>query len=73
MQPTDQFVASPPNPFAMMLDPAAVLQAIDRSDRLAHLQRRVCRPLDKPVDLDLLPAHVLAYDQLVDSQPDLDD
>lgn len=37
------------NPFALMMNPEAVLQALARSDRLERLQRRVCRPLDKPV------------------------
>lgn len=35
------------NPFALMLDPQAVLVQIERSERLEGLQRRVCRPLDK--------------------------
>lgn len=37
------------NPFAMMLDPQAVLAQIERSERLDRLQRRICRPLDKPL------------------------
>ncbi len=37
------------NPFAMMLDPQAVLAQIERSDRLERLQRHICRPLDKPL------------------------
>jgi len=37
------------NPFALMLDPQAVLDQIEHSERLERLQRRVCRPLDKPV------------------------
>lgn len=37
------------NPFALMLDPQAVLTLIAQSERLEHLQRRICRPLDKPV------------------------
>lgn len=39
----------PANPFAMLLDPEAALAAIHRSERLARLQSRVCRPLDRPV------------------------
>jgi hypothetical protein len=38
------------NPFAMMIDPQAVLQAVERSERLQRLQRRVCRPLDERLD-----------------------
>ena len=37
------------NPFAMMIDPEAVLAAVARSERLALLKSRICRPLDKPV------------------------
>ena len=37
------------NPFALMLDPQAVIAQIERSERLEHLQRRICRPLDKPL------------------------
>jgi hypothetical protein len=37
------------NPFAMMLDPQAVIAQIERSERLEGLHRRVCRPLDKPL------------------------
>ncbi len=37
-----------PNPFALMMNPEAVLAAIAGSERLAQLGSRVCRPLDKP-------------------------
>lgn len=37
------------NPFAMLMDPAAVIQAMESSDLLSSLERRVCRPLDKPM------------------------
>lgn len=37
------------NPFALMMDPQAVLEAMERSERLNRLQSRVCRPLDKPL------------------------
>ena len=35
------------NPIALMLDPAAVFLALEKSDRLSRLQSRICRPLDK--------------------------
>ncbi|PZP28507.1 MAG: hypothetical protein DI603_19195 [Roseateles depolymerans] len=35
-------------PFAMLVAPEQVMRAIERSDRLARLQRRVYRPLDRP-------------------------
>lgn len=36
------------NPFSQMINPGAVLAAVGRSKRLAKLQSRICRPLDKP-------------------------
>ena len=35
------------NPFALMMSPESVLAAVERSERLSRLQRRICRPLDK--------------------------
>lgn len=42
---------SPPvlNPFALMMDPDGVLRAVEQSQRLLNLRRRICRPLDKPI------------------------
>ena len=37
------------NPFGLMMNPQAILAAVERSERLGGLQRRVCRPLDKPL------------------------
>jgi hypothetical protein len=37
------------NPFGLMLDPEAVVKAMECSERLARLQSRVYRPLDKPL------------------------
>lgn len=62
------------NPFELMMNPEAVLQAIARSDRLERLQRRICRPLDKPViahsgsDGD---TSVDAIESRTDSEPDI--
>lgn len=36
------------NPFVLMLDPQSVLDRIAHSERLEGLERRVCRPLDRP-------------------------
>jgi hypothetical protein len=41
--------ASRLNPFAMMLDPEAVISAMEDSLNLRRLRHRVCRPLDKPL------------------------
>lgn len=37
------------NPFALMMNPEIVIQAVEKSERLNRLNRRVCRPLDKPL------------------------
>lgn len=37
------------HPFALMLNAQDVLTAMEHSERLQRLQRRICRPLDKPL------------------------
>ena len=37
------------NPFMLMLNPEIVLAAIESSERLSQLDRRLCRPLDRHV------------------------
>jgi hypothetical protein len=37
------------NPFMMMLRPEVVLAAVERSEKLGRLNRRLCHPLDRPV------------------------
>ncbi|MDP9045763.1 MAG: hypothetical protein M3O01_13260 [Pseudomonadota bacterium] len=37
------------NPFALMMEPEAIFAAVAASERLARLQSRICRPLDKPL------------------------
>jgi hypothetical protein len=36
------------NPFMMMLQPDVVLAAMERSEKLGRLNRRLCHPLDRP-------------------------
>lgn len=62
MQPLPRNV----NPFALMIDPQAVIAQIEASDRLERLQRRVCRPLDKP----LLGGQVDSDDDAGTTSPD---
>ncbi len=35
------------NPFMLMLNPEIVLAAMEKSERLAQLNRHMCRPLDR--------------------------
>jgi hypothetical protein len=61
------------NPFALMMHPKDVVEAMERSDRLGRLQRRICKPLDKPV-LPRSPEEVAAaYDKSVDDSDDTQD
>ena len=59
------------NPFALMMDPQAVIEAMERSELLNHLQSRICRPLDKPL-IPLINGDTNAFDQEVDSAGDID-
>jgi hypothetical protein len=43
-----QSVPHASNPFALLIDPAAVFAELERSD-LNRIAGRVCRPLDKPL------------------------
>ena len=43
------------DPFALMLNPEGVVQAMERSERLKNLKRRICRPLDKPLIAKAVP------------------
>lgn len=54
------------NPFALMMNPSEVFAAVERSDRLERLQRRVCRPLDKPVIAR--KDDMSDYDRAIDSE-----
>lgn len=55
------------NPFALMMDPAAVFAAIERSERLGRLQSRICRPLDKPHPVQPAAPETIAFDDAVEA------
>jgi hypothetical protein len=59
------------NPFAMLVNPAEVLQLIGRSERLGGLTRHVCRPLDKANNVRMA-YHFNDFDAAVDSEPETD-
>ena len=62
---------SPANPFVLMMDPASVFRALETSDRLSRLQRRVCRPLDKPL-IPRVNADAAAFDREVDESEEIE-
>ncbi|MFN3305119.1 MAG: hypothetical protein ACK44A_15590 [Roseateles sp.] len=58
------------DPFAMLIAPEQVMRAVERSDRLARLQRRVYRPLDRP----WIPLKAsAAFDREIDAEPEVPD
>lgn len=59
------------NPFALLMEPEAVVQAMEHSDRLNRLQRRICRPLDKQVPTPGEGASA-SFDREVEAEPDAD-
>ena len=58
------------NPFVMLTDPVAILQAVERSELLNGLQRRVCRPLDRPLIPKAGSKDLSAFDQEIDGDVD---
>lgn len=62
-----------PNPFIMMTNPEVILQAVEQSERLSRLQRRICRPLDKPLIPKIRQADLVAYDNAIDDEAELED
>jgi hypothetical protein len=59
------------NPFVLMLDPEAVISAMECSTGLRSLRHRVCRPLDKPL-IPKTHAVVRDYDALIDAEEFMD-
>lgn len=59
------------NPFTLMMNPEVVLAAIERSERLGQLNRRICRPLDRPVLRAVIGSEVTADDDDESGEPDL--
>lgn len=57
-------------PFAMLLNPERVVLAMELSERLNHLQRRIYRPLDKPLIAKSAKylADAAEFDRLVDEE-----
>ena len=60
------------NPFALMMHPDAVIGLMESSDRLGRLQRRICKPLDKPA-LGQASDEAGLYDHSVEDSPELPD
>ena len=61
------------DPFDMMINPQAVLSAIESSERLQHLSRRVYRPLDRPIIPRVAGGKNATDDAAIDASEDFAD
>jgi hypothetical protein len=55
------------NPFVMMTDPETILLAVERSERLNRLSRKVYRPLDRPLIPKVGAKELAEFDNEIDS------
>ncbi len=55
------------NPFIMMTDPETILQAVERSERLNRLNRKVYRPLDRPLIPKVGAKELAEFDHEIDA------
>ena len=60
------------NPFVMMTDPETILLAVERSERLNRLSRKVYRPLDRPLIPKVGAKDLAEFDSEIDSAIDED-
>lgn len=60
------------NPFVLMLDPEAVIKAMEGSEPLRGLSGRVCRPLDKPLIPKLFDTTISEFDAAIEDDCLLD-
>jgi hypothetical protein len=61
------------NPFEMLIDPQAILIAVEASSPLRSLRRKVCRPLDNPRLPGASPAEESAsFDTTIDGLRETD-
>ena len=54
------------NPFVMMTDPETILLAVERSERLNRLNRKVYRPLDRPLIPKVGAKELAEFDHEID-------
>jgi hypothetical protein len=55
------------NPFVMMTDPETILLAVERSERLNLLSRRIYRPLDRPLIPKVGAKDIVDFDSEIDA------
>ena len=54
------------NPFVMMTNPETILAAVERSERLNRLNRKVYRPLDRPLIPKVGAKELAEFDHEID-------
>ena len=60
------------NPFVLMLDPEAVISAMETSATLRGIRSRICRPLDKPLIPKVYDAAARAFDAVIEAEDFMD-
>ena len=58
------------NPFVMMTNPETILAAVERSERLNRLSRKVYRPLDRPLIPKVGAKDMAEFDREIDAAAD---
>ena len=61
------------NPFVMMTDPETILQAVERSERLNRLNRKVYRPLDRPLIPKVSAKELADFDNEIDAAIEIEE
>lgn len=60
------------NPFVLMLDPEAVISAMETSTHLRSLRGRICRPLDKPLIPKIFDTAARDFDARIEAEDFID-
>ena len=55
------------NPFVMMTNPETILLAVERSERLNRLSRKIYRPLDRPLIPKVGAKELAEFDNEIDA------
>ncbi len=63
-------VTTSSNPFVMMTSPETILAAVERSERLNRLSRKVYRPLDRPLIPKVGAKDMAEFDREIDAAAD---
>ena len=60
------------NPFVLMLDPEAVISAMETSTTLRGIRGRICRPLDKPLIPKIFDTAAREFDAVIEAEDFID-